>query len=62
MHNSKISSRLKAQLTKFTQLLTEDLSCPQQKFVCQVVFGIQARQDVRLSNIALCLNEDIALI
>jgi len=62
MHDSKICSRLKAQLTKFTLLLTEGLSRPQQKFVREVVFGIQASQDVKLSNIARSLKEDIALI
>lgn len=62
MHDSKIGSRLKAQLTKFTLLLTEGLSRPQQRFVRQVVFGIQASQDVKLSNIARSLKEDMALI
>ena len=32
------------------------------KFVCQTLFGIQASQDVKLSNIASSLKEDIPLI
>jgi hypothetical protein len=62
MHDSKTRSRLKAQLTKFSAELCTDLSQPLSKFVCQMLFGIQASQDVKLSNIARALKEEIALI
>ena len=62
MHDSKLRSRLKAQLTKFTLELGQTLSRPQQKFVGQMLFGIQASQDVKLSNIARSLQEQIPLI
>jgi hypothetical protein len=62
MHNSKIQSRLKAQLTKFCSELCAGLSRPLEKFSCQMLFGIQASQDVKLSNIARSLKEDIPLI
>ena len=62
MQDSKLRSRLKAQLTKFTLELGQALSRPQQKFVGQMLFGIQASQDVKLSNIARSLQEEIALI
>jgi len=62
MHDSKTRSRLKAQLTKFAAELCTDLSKPLAKFVCQMLFGIQASQDVKLSNIARALKEEIALI
>jgi hypothetical protein len=62
MEDSKVRSRLKAQLTKFTLELTERLSRPLQKFVGQMLYGIQASQDVKLSNIARSLQEEIALI
>jgi hypothetical protein len=38
------------------------LSKPLAKFVSQMLFGIQSSQDVKLSNIARSLKEDISLI
>ena len=62
MHDNKIRTRLKAQLTKFSSELCAGLSKPLAKFVAQMLFGIQASQDVKLSNIARALKEDIPLI
>lgn len=62
MQDSKVRSRLKAQLSKFTSQLSEGLSKPLGKFVGEMLFGIQASQDVKLSNIARSLEEDIPLI
>lgn len=61
MHDSKLRSRLKAQLTKFSCELCEGLSRPLEKFVGQMLFGIQASQDVKLSNIGRSLKEEIPL-
>ena len=62
MQDNRLRSRLKAQLTKFTLELGQSLSRPHQKFVGQMLFGIQASQDVKLSNIARSLQEQIPLI
>ncbi len=62
MQDSKLRSRLKAQLTKFCSELCVGLSGPLEKFVGQMLFGIQASQDVKLSNIARSLKEEIPLI
>ena len=62
MHDSKIRSRLKAQLTKFSLELCEGLTKPLTGFVSQMLFGIQSSQDVKLSNIARSLQEKIPLI
>lgn len=62
MQDSKLRSRLKAQLTKFSSELCAGLSRPREKFVGQMLFGIQASQDVKLSNIARSLKEKIPLI
>ena len=62
MHASKVRSRLKAQLTKFALALCGDLPKPLEKFVTQMLFGIQASQDVKLSNIGRALGESIPLI
>lgn len=62
MQNTKVRSRLKAQLTKFTLELSEGLSKPLRKFVGEMLFGIQVSQDVKLSNIGRSLKEEIPLI
>lgn len=62
MENSKIRSRLKAQLTRFSSELSAGLSQPLQNFVSEMLFGMQASQDVKLSNIARSLQENIPLI
>jgi hypothetical protein len=62
VQDSKLRSRLKAQLTKFSTDLCDGLSRPLEKFVGQMLFGIQASQDVKLSNIARSLKEEIPLI
>ena len=62
MHDSKIRSRLKAQLTKFTAELCAGLTKPLAGFVAQMLFGIQSSQDVKLSNISRSLQEKIPLI
>ena len=62
MQHSKIRSRLKAQLTKFAAQLTVGLSKPLRNFVGEMLFGIQASQDIKLSSVARSLREDIPLI
>ena len=62
MHDSKIRSRLKAQLTKFSSEFCEGLTKPLAGFVAQMLFGIQSSQDVKLSNISRSLQEKIPLI
>ena len=62
MQDSKIRSRLKAQFTQFTTQGSEGLSMPLEKFVDEMLFGIQASQDVTLSNLARTLEEDLTLI
>ncbi len=62
MQHSKIRSRLKAQLTRFSCELTAGLSKPLRNFVGEMLFGIQASQGVKLSNIARSLQEEIPLL
>lgn len=62
MADSKVGSRLKAQLTKFSLELSEGLPRPSRKFIQQMLYGIQASQDVKLSSIARSLQENIPLI
>lgn len=62
MNDSKVRSRLKAQLTKFSDQMCGGLSKPLGKFVEQMLYGIQSSQDVKLSNIGRALGEAIPLI
>lgn len=62
MPDSKIRSRRKAPLRKFTLPLTDGRSRPPQKFVSQMRLGIPASQDVKRSNLAGSLQEEVALI
>jgi len=62
VHDSKVRSRLKAQLTKFSSELCAGLSRPLARFVSQMLFGMQSSQDVKLSNIGRSLKEEISLI
>src|SRR5215472_969046 len=62
MSTSNLGSRLKAQLTKFSLALSEGLPRPQRRFVAQMLYGIQATQEVKLSAIARSLQEKVALI
>jgi hypothetical protein len=62
VHDSRIRSRLKAQLTKFSSELCERLTKPLAGFVSEMLFGIQSSQDVKLSNISRSLQEKIPLI
>jgi len=50
------------EIERFAQLITQGLSKPKKKFVSQMLFGIQASRDIKLSNIARSLDEDIRLI
>jgi hypothetical protein len=60
--DSRVRSRLNAQLRKFSLELCVGLSRPLAQFVSQMLFGIQSSQDVRLSNIARALQDDMTLI
>lgn len=60
--NSSTISRFKMQCNKFTGILSKGLSKPKQNLVKQMIYGIQAAKDVKLSNISRALKEDIPLI
>lgn len=60
--NSTTISRFKMQCNKFSGILSKGLSLPKQKLVKQMIYGIQASKDVKLSNISRALQENIPLI
>jgi len=61
-NDSKIAGKIKAQITRFGNWLGEGLKKPDRKFLREIIYGIQASKDVKLSNISRALGEDIPLI
>lgn len=61
-NDSKLTGKIKAQITRFTSRLTAGWKRPTAHLVAQMLYGIQAAKDVKVSNIARSLNESIALI
>jgi hypothetical protein len=60
-HDSKIAGKIKAQITRFSNCLTEGLTKPERRFIREVIYGIQASKDMKLSNITRSLGEAIPL-
>lgn len=60
--NSKIVANLKGQLSKYSGIISKSFSKPKQKLIKEMLYGIQASKDVKLSNIARTLKEQQALI
>lgn len=60
--DTRISEKVKSEIEQFSRLITQGLTKPKKKFISQMLFGIQASRDVKLSNISRALSEDIKLI
>lgn len=60
--NSLLRNRFKAQVNKFSGIITKGLGKIGSRLVREMLFGIQASKDVKLSNISRSLNEPIELI
>jgi hypothetical protein len=60
--DSKLAWRIKRQITKFSERVTEGLGKTTVRFIREMVYGIQCSKDVKLSSISRSLGEDIALI
>jgi hypothetical protein len=61
-NDSKIAGKIKTQITRFAHKISRGFKRPTRKFIVQMLYGIQASKDVKLSNISRSLNERIALI
>jgi len=57
-----IGKAVQHQIKRFSFRIAKDLSRPKKKFVSQVLFGIQASRDIKLSNVSRSLNEQIELL
>lgn len=61
-NDTKVREKVNEQLSPFTEILSEGLKKPKKKFIHQMLFGIQASRDIKLSEIARSLGEEIKLI
>lgn len=57
-----LREKVNEQLVKFSDKLSEGLKRTKKKFIHRMLFGIQASKDIKLSEIARSLEEDIKLI
>lgn len=62
MHYSGLALRLREQIHGFSGKLSPHFPKSKRRFVEQMLYGIQARGDVKLSEIARSLNEEIPLL
>jgi hypothetical protein len=60
--NSKTVAVVKGQLSKFSGIISKDLPKAKRRLIREMLYGIQAAKDVKLSNITRSLNEPLALI
>lgn len=60
--NTRLADKINSQLTAFDKIVSKGLSKPKQKFISQMLFGIQVARDIKLSEVARSLDEEIDLI
>jgi hypothetical protein len=60
--DSRLEGKIKSQITRFASRLTDGWAKPLRRFVGEMLYGLQAAQDVKVSNIARSLNEQVRLI
>ena len=60
--NFRIVAVVKGQLSKFSGIISKGLPKPKQRLVREMIYGIQAGKDIKLSSITRSLNEPISLI
>ena len=53
---------LKAQLSKFSEIISKGFKKPKKRLIKEMLYGIQASKDVKLSNISRTLKEEQSLI
>lgn len=53
---------LKGQLSKFSGIISKSFKQPKKKLIKEMLYGIQASKDVKLSNISRTLKEEQSLI
>lgn len=59
---SKTVAILKGQMSRYSGIISKRFNKPKQRLIKEILYGIQASKDVKLSNIVRTLNEEQALI
>ena len=60
--NTIVVAKIKAQLSKFSGIISRGFPKAKRRLIKEILYGIQATKDVKLSNISRCLNEQQRLI
>jgi hypothetical protein len=60
--NIIVVAKIKAQLSKFSGIISKGFPKPKRRLIKEILYGIQATKDVKLSNIGRSLNEQQPLI
>lgn len=60
--DSKLGSKIKAQITRFASRLSEGLDKTKRRFITEMLYGIQAAKDIKVSEVVRSLGEEIPLI
>lgn len=61
MQTTRIAEKLRAQIHQFLGILSPHFSKPKTRFLEEMLFGVSASQDCKLSRVARVLNESILL-
>jgi hypothetical protein len=61
MDYAKIAWKLREQMVRFSGELSHGLPKVVRRFIAEMIFGIQARQSVRLTEVARALGETITM-
>jgi len=60
--NTIVVAKIKAQLSKFSGIISKGFPKPKRRLIKEILYGIQATKDVKLSNVSRSLNEQQPLI
>ena len=58
-NSTKRAQQIKSQMTRISSKVSLGLDKPKRKFIRQMIYGIQASKDIKLTSIARALDEDI---
>jgi hypothetical protein len=61
-NNKGDAEKIQGEILRFGESVSEGLKKPRRKFISQMIFGIQAMRDIKLSNVSRSLEEEIKLI
>ena len=61
-HSTTDGKKVQHQIARYASKITKSLNKAKRKFISQMLFGMQASRDVKLSNVSRSLKEEIRLI